>query len=602
MRQLRNMPLRFKVLVAPVLMVVALGVTLFIALAGMEDQRRVLGELQEVSLKRLQLVQEFITASQLVQSDIYRLSMLQFMQAPEVETEPVFERLETGLNNLTVIHGEILTKWSLDAMEKEILSELDHSLDAFRRQVRQAVRAVTENSPLGVLLVRAAAAPFAELSGLLSGLLDYENGRIAAARRDSEAALGRIEMTVVSIAIAMAIVALSITVVIGSGYISKPIVSVTEAMARLTAGDLSPHGGDAERGDEIGRMEKALQVFRETAIEKAEADRKLHESEARFRNLYHNAQVGLFRTTLDHGVPLQINLRYANLAGYDTIEECMAEFVAAEHYAEPAARARMLEEIGRRGEVTDHEAEIVRKDGSRFWISFSARAYPGDGYIEGALVDITDRKKAEEMLIASLKEKEVLLREIHHRVKNNLQIVSSLLRMGSRQSGDEKAAAIFRESQDRIAAMAGVHTMLYKSSNLSEINFGDYVRATANHLFRSYNTSSEQISFQVDTADIVLPIDAAIPCGLIINELVSNALKHAFPHGRRGEIRIGIEPHEAGISILFEDNGAGFPEGVDFVNSETLGLSLVRMLTLQLGGTVEKAGGAGTGYRITLAV
>ena len=205
MRIFSDISIRIKVLIAPVIMILTLGVILFIAISGMENQRKVLTDVQEISLKRLQLVQEFITTSELVQSDVYRLSVLQFMQSPETEVSPVSERLNVGLNNLTVINGEILTKWSLDENEKALLQELNKSLNTFRHQVQQAVKAVSENPSFGILFVRSAAIPFNELRGLLSRLLDYQNDKIAAAKQHSEAMLDRIRKTIISIAVLMAL-------------------------------------------------------------------------------------------------------------------------------------------------------------------------------------------------------------------------------------------------------------------------------------------------------------------------------------------------------------------------------------------------------------
>jgi two-component sensor histidine kinase len=210
------------------------------------------------------------------------------------------------------------------------------------------------------------------------------------------------------------------------------------------------------------------------------------------------------------------------------------------------------------------------------------------------------RKQQMAALVRANEEKEVLLKEIHHRVKNNLQIISSLLRLKGKHSGGEMGEEILRESQDRIRAMAAVHSLLYKSKNFAEINFGDYIREMAGQLFRSYNTSPETISLLIRAEDIKLSLDTAIPCGLMINELVTNALKYAFPGGRKGEIRIEMKRIEEGVRIVFADNGVGFPEGVDFHNTETLGLQLVHILVAQLGGAIEMYGNSGTMYVITL--
>ncbi len=148
--------------------------------------------------------------------------------------------------------------------------------------------------------------------------------------------------------------------------------------------------------------------------------------------------------------------------------------------------------------------------------------------------------------------------------------------------------------------MAAVHSMLYKSVNFAGVNFGEYIRETAGELFRSYNTSPERISLLIEAQDVTLPIDTAIPCGLIFNELISNALKHALPDSRSGEIRVEMKKEAGEIKISFADNGVGFPAGIDFRNTETLGLKLVNMLVAQLDGTIEKYDNGGTMYVITL--
>jgi len=251
------------------------------------------------------------------------------------------------------------------------------------------------------------------------------------------------------------------------------------------------------------------------------------------------------------------------------------------------------------------EIPILRKDGdTRLALWNSANIYAADGETLIATIaqgqDITVRKRQTTELIRSDREKGLLLKEIHHRVKNNLQIIASLLKLSTKYSGDERVEEIFRESQDRIRAMAAVHSMLYKSESFSEINFGEYIRETARQLFRSYNTNPEAISLLINAEDVILSIDTAIPCGLMINELISNALKHALPDGRRGEIRIEMNQDDNGVRIIFEDNGVGFPEGMDFRNTETLGLQLVNMLVAQLDGAIEMVRNGGTRYVITL--
>ena len=202
--------------------------------------------------------------------------------------------------------------------------------------------------------------------------------------------------------------------------------------------------------------------------------------------------------------------------------------------------------------------------------------------------DITDSRHAEAQIKASLKEKEVLLKEIHHRVKNNLQIISSLLNLQSAEIEDPKASQKFRESQDRVKAMALIHERLYQSSDLAKIDFCGYVRSLTGHLARSYRVDANAIRLSLEVDSVPMNLDVAIPCGLMINELVSNAFKYAFPERKEGEIKVRFtEEHDRKLNLVVSDNGVGFPEGRNPEESDSLGLKLVRTLTEQLGGTLH---------------
>jgi two-component sensor histidine kinase len=203
--------------------------------------------------------------------------------------------------------------------------------------------------------------------------------------------------------------------------------------------------------------------------------------------------------------------------------------------------------------------------------------------------DITERKRSEEKIRTSLKEKEVLLKEIHHRVKNNLQVISSLLNLQANQIRDKESAAVFRDSQSRVKAMSLVHERLYQSSDLARIDFAGYVQDVTRHLLRSYQSGPHRVKLQVDVDPVSFNIDTAIPCALIINELVSNAMKYAFPNGREGEIHIRLNQLDAtgDLNLCISDNGVGFPVNVSWEKTDSLGLQLVRSLTDQLNGTIQ---------------
>lgn len=213
--------------------------------------------------------------------------------------------------------------------------------------------------------------------------------------------------------------------------------------------------------------------------------------------------------------------------------------------------------------------------------------------------ELSERKQAEKKIKKSLQEKEILLKEIHHRVKNNLQIISSLLYLQSNNAIDGKTIELFNESQNRIRSMALIHEELYQSENFVNIEFTDYIKGLISYLFSSYKTKLDTIKTDVQVENVILSIDKAIPCGLIINELISNSLKHAFPNGRKGQIKIKLTSDKQKISLTVEDNGQGLPEELQLKKTKTLGLQLVNTLTKQLKGTIKHQKTKGTKFSIT---
>jgi PAS domain S-box-containing protein len=246
------------------------------------------------------------------------------------------------------------------------------------------------------------------------------------------------------------------------------------------------------------------------------------------------------------------------------------------------------------------ESSFIKKDSSLipFEVNVSLVRFSEISYSVMVARDITERKIAENQLKSSLKEKEVLLKEIHHRVKNNLQIISSLLNLQTEQIQDPRDLEIFKESQDRIKSMAIIHEQLYQSRDLAHINFASYIQSMMAHLFNSYSTRTKLITLKTDLDQINFEIDTAIPCGLIINELVSNSLKHAFKDLNSGEISIELKNRDDKYRLVVSDNGVGF-ELSEMNNSTSLGLKLVRSLVDQLEGELEIKGDSGSEFIIT---
>jgi PAS domain S-box-containing protein len=237
----------------------------------------------------------------------------------------------------------------------------------------------------------------------------------------------------------------------------------------------------------------------------------------------------------------------------------------------------------------------LRSDGSEFPVEISLSPIETEEgvLVSAAIRDISDRKLVETKLRASLTEKEVLLKEIHHRVKNNLQIVSSMLNLQMDQLSDTKAIELFKESQNRVRSIALFHERLYQSRDLGRVEIAEYLKGVANGSFVTYGVNPDEIVLAVHTEDIPLGVDAAISCGLIVNELVSNSLKHAFPDRRKGWVEVTLR--SAGTDVVLEvaDNGIGFPVNRDFRSPGTLGLKLVAIFTEQVGGTMDLTRGGG---------
>ncbi len=250
-----------------------------------------------------------------------------------------------------------------------------------------------------------------------------------------------------------------------------------------------------------------------------------------------------------------------------------------------------------------HEYRFRHKNGNYRWIRDQITLVRDDTgqpvEFVGSLIDITKRMQAEEKIKTSLHEKEILLKEIHHRVKNNLQVISSLLNLQSGYIENQQTLEIFKDSQHRVRSMALIHEKLYQSDNLARIDFGDYIQNLATYLFHSYRSGNGGITLNIQTDDVFLGIDEAVPCGLILNELISNSLKHAFPNGNTGEIKIELTVHDdRQLTLGVGDNGVGLPPEFDIEDTDSLGLQLVDTLVDQLDGAIELNGRQGAEFSI----
>lgn len=258
---------------------------------------------------------------------------------------------------------------------------------------------------------------------------------------------------------------------------------------------------------------------------------------------------------------------------------------------------------GFKGKPQQTELPIKDKNGNTLWLQvFLNPVYVGNAFNELSCLayDNTERKEFEKSVRQSLKEKEVLLKEVHHRVKNNLQIISSMLNLQSDHVNDQATLDVLRESQQRINSMSLIHETIYRNSDFSAIDFTDYISAIASNLVQSYRNPQTQVELIADFDKVLLGLDQSIPCGLIVNELVSNAMKYAFKGKKKGRLCIEVKEKRGNkIELTIKDDGVGLPESWDSKKSGSLGLTLVNALTEQLDGTMVTKSNRGTSHTLS---
>lgn len=335
------------------------------------------------------------------------------------------------------------------------------------------------------------------------------------------------------------------------------------------------------------------------------AEQVVAASEARLQTLVHNLHVGVIFEDENRKI-LVANRQICTLFGLALPPEalvgadCRAEIQAVGRlFVEPEQFVARVEElIGRRERVRNEEWQLA--DGRVFERDYEPILIGGQD--RGSLWnyrDITERKRKEKELEQTLQEKETLLREVHHRVKNNMAVISGLLALQAGQIEDEEMRLVFAESQQRVKSLALIHEKLYRAADVSHIDFGEYLQLIANELLAFRHCPDQIVQATIQAERIILDIDTAIPCGLIVNELLTNVMKYAFPGGRHGEIFIGFTKRDRLYTLIVKDNGVGLPAGFERRQLTSLGLQLVEALTAQIHGTWELTSKGGTEAVIT---
>ena len=430
------------------------------------------------------------------------------------------------------------------------------------------------------------------------------------------------------IALLIGLIALAFGILM-AWVMARPLAAAVQQLmhgARMIgSGDLDyrleiPDQGEfSELADSFNQMAGEMQQATDERI-RILAD--LQSSEDRFRTMVGNVTGVVYRRTNDEGWTMEfISDGIEELSGYpasdffgkrgyvdivhpDDLEFVRREIDAAVGKREPySLKYRIIDTVGKSCWVMERGQSVFAEGGAMF--------------LDGVIIDISEQVRAEDELHAAyerlkntqkasmnimedlerqrdalrqaLEEREVLLREIHHRVKNNMQVISAMLELQGRYSNDSRAQEFFKDSQARIQSMALVHEKLYRLESLSRIDFGNYLRDLLDHIMNQYPGVVEREAVHIDVEQIMLPIDKAIPCGLIVNELITNTFKYAFPDKRQGRIDIAMHEQEGGAIILtVKDNGIGLPAGLDIAAGKTFGMYIVHSLVeRQLAGSIE---------------
>ena len=336
--------------------------------------------------------------------------------------------------------------------------------------------------------------------------------------------------------------------------------------------------------------------------DRKESTKALKESQKKYKELVELLPQPIFESNLKREVTFTNQIGF-KMFGYT--QEDLANGLNLLQLLDSKDHSKAIKNVQRsleREELFVEEYTGLKKDGTNFPILVYSNTLKNEDKVvgsRGVIIDLTDIKNVENNLKASLKDKEILLREIHHRVKNNMQIISSLLNLQTKYVNDEEAVNVLKESQNRVKSMAIIHEKLYQSKNLTNISFADYIQSLILNLFYSYNIDKTRIIPILKIEDISLNIETAVPCGLIISELISNSLKYAFPNHISGEIIISLKSLRDRYQLCICDNGIGLKEDIDFNNLKTLGLLLVTSLTEQIDGKLTIHREHGTQFEIT---
>ncbi|MFQ5613349.1 MAG: ATP-binding protein [Anaerolineae bacterium] len=648
MKLLQDTSISVKVLLAPIILILALASVSLLATWGLNRQRATLSEVDEIVLERLTLIDEFIVLSEQIQSDVFKISVLRFMNLPEQAIAPVRTHLEQNLNDLNALYGQVSTGWPLDERERSILEQMKAPLDDFGEQALQAAQAASDDPALGALPVLSSTVPFAKLRATLAEFRDYQATKIVQAEAESRQRANAVSATLVAFALLVGLAGGVTTVLISTRLISAPIRSTTELMRRLAEGDLSIEVCNLDRRDEIGAMARAVEVFRQNAIEKARLDQALRESEEKYRSLFEYAHDSIFIIDPSTRRLIDANQNAARRLGY-TREELLN--LTMEDIDTPAAATRnraILQKLQKNGSVVFEHAHR-RKDGSEMPIEISSRIIEisGKQVFQSLARDITRRKQAEKLL----KEHSERLEEmVEERTQELREAQEQLVRREKLAVLGQWAGGIAHELRNPLSAIKNAAYFLNLALEKPEPEVAESLQI----LDREVSTSERIITSLLDFArarppvrrevnlnnvlnealsrltlpdciEVVNELDPALPTlqadphqlAQVFDNLIHNAIQ-AMPDGGRlmlkSEVDEGDDPGHCPewVAVSVTDTGVGIsqenleklfePLFTTKVRGIGLGLALAKSLVERNGGTiaVENEGRQGSTFTVRL--
>jgi PAS domain S-box-containing protein len=385
-----------------------------------------------------------------------------------------------------------------------------------------------------------------------------------------------------------------------------PFIVVSGAIGEDTAVEMMRHGAtDYLLKDRLTRLGPAIRrALDDTELREGirRAEQALRASEVRFSSFMNHSPALAFIKDSQSRI-LYINNTCQQMWGV-TLPQCLGKDNRQLWPEEVAARLSAHDkEVMERGEASQMVEEVSLRNGRTVQIltfRFPFSDGDGQGLLGGVSIDISEQTRAQRALSSALAAKGLLLRELHHRVKNNLQIISSLLTMQAESLQDPAARQAFEDCQKRVQCMALIHERLNRDDDPDQLDFHEYVETLARDLFYSYGVDSERIQLRFELDPVTLGLNQAIPCGLILNELLTNCLKYAFPDGRSGEVAVKLLRGDGEVlKLTVADDGVGLPAEFDWQRSQSLGIRIMNILARQLDGTVESQPGAGTEFTLT---